>query len=157
YRRSAEIKVRLGKLADERAAPTYNQLAIVAQGAGHPAEAEGWVRRALAIDEQFGNQNDVPMRLSNLPALLRDAPRARNPARLAEARQPAERALAIRDRLDASSEFWTPLSILAGIAALEGRADTASDYRRRERETFAAFAGNRWQIDQQFGDLIAAI
>jgi hypothetical protein len=38
--------VRLGDAAG--AAAIYNQLAIVAQGAGHPAEAEGWYRRAIA-------------------------------------------------------------------------------------------------------------
>ncbi|MFL5804278.1 MAG: hypothetical protein ACJ8CR_21355, partial [Roseiflexaceae bacterium] len=40
---------------------------------------------------------------------------------------------------------------------MEGRADAARDYRRRERATFAAFAGNRWHIDRQHGRLIAAI
>ena len=43
------------------------------------------------------------------------------------------------------------------IADLEGHAEEARDYRRRERETFAAFAGNRYHIDQQHGQLIAAI
>jgi tetratricopeptide (TPR) repeat protein len=154
YRRSAEIKVRLGNLAS--AANTYNQLAIVAKGAGHPAEAEGWYRRALAIDERFGNPKDVARDLNNL-AGLRDEARAGNTVRLAEARSYAERALAIVETLDLSVQPWATLSILAGIAALEGRDDAAREYRRRERETFAAFDGNRWQIDQQLSDQIAAI
>ena len=56
-----------------------------------------------------------------------------------------------------SSEIWNTLGILADIADLEGRAEDARDYRRRERETFAAFEGNRYHIDQQHGQLIAAI
>jgi tetratricopeptide (TPR) repeat protein len=158
YRRSAEIKVRLGMLAGGNGAnTTYNQLAMVAQGAGHLVEAEGWYRRALAIDEQFGNQKDVAVDLNNLANLLRNEARAGNIARLAEARSYAERALATVETLDLSAQPWATLSILADITALEGRADAAREYRRRERETFAAFAGNRWQIDQQHGELIAAI
>src|SRR2546427_2296613 len=49
------------------------------------------------------------------------------------------------------------LGILADIADLEGRTEVARDYRRRARETFAAFAGNRYHIDRQHGQLIAAI
>ena len=77
--------------------------------------------------------------------------------RLAEAKSYAEQALAIDQTRDASSEIWTTLSILADIADLEGRAEEARDYRRRARETFAAFAGNRYHIDRQYGPLIAAI
>jgi tetratricopeptide (TPR) repeat protein len=157
YRRSAEIKVRLGNMAGEGAAATYNQLAIVAQGAGHFAEAEGWLRRALEIYERFNDQQKAAVCLNNLANLLMDEAHAGNTARLAEARSYSERALAIRETLDASSEIWGTLSILASIAALEGRDEAAREYRRRERETFAAFAGNRWQIDQQHGDLIAVI
>lgn len=158
YRRSAEIKVRMGDLAGVNgAATTYNQLAIVAQNAGRAAEAEGWYRRALEIDERFGNEMKIAMRLNNLAGLLSAEARVGNPARLAEARWLAERAASIREKLDASSEIWKTLSILAEIADLEGRPEAARAYRRRERETFAAFEGNRWRIDQQHGKLIAAI
>jgi hypothetical protein len=61
------------------------------------------------------------------------------------------------DTFDASSGVWSTLSILANIADLEGHAEEARNYRLRERETFAAFEGNRYHIDQQFGKLIAAI
>ncbi len=57
----------------------------------------------------------------------------------------------------ASSEIWTTLYILAEIAYLAGRTEDAQKYRRRERETFAAFVGNRYHIDQQFGQFIATI
>ncbi len=50
-----------------------------------------------------------------------------------------------------------PLYILATIAELEGRAEEARNYHRREREIFAAFDGNRYRIERQFGELIAYI
>jgi tetratricopeptide (TPR) repeat protein len=155
YRRSAEIKVRLGDAAG--VAVIYNQLARVAEGAGHLAEAEGWYRRTLGIDERFGNQKDVARGLSNLAALLRDEAQTGNTVRLAEARHLAERALAIREMLEGSEPIWLTFNILADIAALEGRVDAARGYRRRERAAFAAFAGSRWQIDQQYGQFIALI
>ena len=49
------------------------------------------------------------------------------------------------------------LNILADIADLEGRAEEARAYRRREREAFATFEGNRYHIDRQHGQLISAI
>ena len=137
-----------------------NQLAIVAQLAGRPIEAEGWYKRALEMYEKIqpGSSQQAPV-LNNLASLLTNEVRAgRAPAtRLAEARRYAERALAIKEPLDASSEIWTTLSILADIAELEGRTEEARAYRHREREAFAAFAGNRYHIDQQFGKLIEAI
>src|SRR6266702_5330033 len=77
--------------------------------------------------------------------------------RLTEARDYAERALAILKTLDASSGIWATLSVLAGVAEMEGRAEAAQDYRRRERESFAAFAGNRYHIDRQHRQLISDI
>ena len=97
--------------------------------------------------------------LNNLANLLVNEVRAGRAAttRLTEAKRYAEQALAIKETLDASSEIWTTLDILAEIADLEGHAEEARNYRRRERETYAAFAGNRYHIDQQHGQLIAAI
>src|SRR6266566_3342443 len=77
--------------------------------------------------------------------------------RLIEARDYAERALAILKTLDASSGIWATLSVLARVAEMEGRAEAAQDYRRRERESFAAFAGNRYHIDRQHRQLISDI
>jgi len=97
--------------------------------------------------------------LSNLANLLMSVVQAgRAPkSRLIEARGYAEQALAIRKTLDASSEIWTTQGILADIADLEGQTEEARNYRRRQRETFAAFEGNRYHIDRQHGQLIAAI
>ena len=142
-----------------RVAVTCNQLAIVAMGAGRPAEAEGWYGRALANFERAGHLAYIAGSCNNLASLLLAEVRAGRtaPARLAEARSYAERALAIRETMEASSEIWSTLSILVDIAELEGRAEEASALRRREREAFAAFAGNRWHIDQQHSALIAAV
>jgi len=40
---------------------------------------------------------------------------------------------------------------------LEGEREAARDFRRRERESFAAFAGNRWHIDNTFGELLPVL
>jgi tetratricopeptide (TPR) repeat protein len=157
YRESLTLEERRGNLAG--AAQTCNQLAIVAEGAGRPAEAAGWYQRAIAIAERMNDDKNLATMLNNLAYLLLAEVRAGRMGheRLAEACGSAERALAIRETLDASSEIWKTLNILAGIAELEGQPEQARAYRRRERETFAQFAGNRWHIDTQFGDLIRAI
>jgi tetratricopeptide (TPR) repeat protein len=158
YRESLAIVERLGNAA--RAAETCNQLAIVAKNSGRPDEAEGWYKRALELDEQVQPGSPGEARdLSNLADMLVNEVGAGRAAktRLAEAKSYAEHALAIRERLDTSTEIWKTLNILANIADLEGRAEEARDYRRRERETFAAFEGNRYHIDRQHGQLIAAI
>jgi tetratricopeptide (TPR) repeat protein len=161
YRKCLAIKEQLGALAGPTgASATCGQLAFLAIVAGRPSEAEGWYKRALELEERVDSSGFLTAGLlNNLANLLTNEVRAgRAPAtRLAEARGYAEQALAIKEPLDASSAIWTPLSILAQIAELEGRAEEARAYRRREREAYAAFAGNRYHIDQQFGTLIAAI
>jgi tetratricopeptide (TPR) repeat protein len=158
YRESLTLRERVGDTAG--VAQTCNQLAIVSSGAGRPTEAEAWFKQALEmygrVQRDSSGQANI---LSNLAALLKNEVRAgRIPAtRLAEARGYAEQALAIRETLDVSSEIWMTLSILADIAEMEGQTEVARAYRPRGRETFAAFAGNRWHIDQQFRELIEAI
>jgi len=158
YRESLAIKERLGNAA--RAAETCNQLAIVAENSGRPDEAEGWYKRALELDEQVqpGSPSNAK-NLNNLASLLVNEVRSGRAVktRLAEAKSYAQRALTILETLDASSGIWTTLNILAKIADLEGQAEAARDYRRRGRETFAAFEGNRYHIDRQHRQLIAAI
>ena len=158
YRESLAISEQLGDAAG--AAMTCNQLAMVAQMSDRPTEAEGWYKRAIELKAQVEpGSSSHAISLNNLADLLVGEVRAgRAPTmRLAEAKSYAEQALAIRETLDASSEIWNTLSILADIADLEGRAEEARDYRRRECETFAAFAGNRYHIDRQHGQLIGAI
>lgn len=157
YRESLALKEQIGN--SQGIANTCNQLAIVAVNAGRSAEAEGWFKRALSNFEQIGQHATIATCCNNLAGLLLDEVRTGRaaPERLAEARRYAERALAIREKLEVSEPIWSTLNILAGITELEGRPVEATALRRREREAFAAFAGNRWHIDQQFGQLIAAI
>ena len=61
------------------------------------------------------------------------------------------------EKLDASTESWTTLNILAQIAEIEGNSSKAQTYRQRECEAYAAFTGNRYQIDNLWGKLIASI
>jgi tetratricopeptide (TPR) repeat protein len=157
YREALAIRERLGLMA--MAATDCNQLAIVAEGAGRPTEAAGWYKRAIAIAERMNDDKSLAAMLNNLAALLLAEVRAgrMEHERLVEARGSAERALAIKETLDLSTEPWNTLNILAGIAELEGQPEQARAYRRRARETFAQFAGNRWHIDRQHGALIRDI
>jgi len=158
YREALALDEQQGNLAG--AAMTCNQLANVANNSGHPSEAEGWYKRTLELDERVhsGGPSNAN-HLNNLADLLVNEVRAGHisKTRLIEARSYAERSLAIKETLDASAVIWATLNILARIADLEGRADAARDYRQLERETFAAFAGNRYHIDRQHGRLIAGI
>lgn len=158
YRESLAIRERLDDVAE--VAVTCNQLAIIAQNAGRPAEAEGWLKRALEMDERMhpGSLTHATS-LSNLANLLvQEVQTGRgSTAHLVKARGYAEQALAIMESLDASSGSWLTLGIIAEIADLEGRTEAVQVYRRREREAYAAFVGNRYPIDRQFGQLIAAI
>jgi len=141
------------------AASFCNQLAIVAEGAGRLAEVEQWYRRALGISNL--PSHDKAAVCYNLALwLLKEVQAEHAPAaHLAEARNYADQALAIHERLEASSKspIWDSLGLLADIVGLEGEADAARDYRRREREIFAAFEGNRYEMDQQHRRFIAAV
>ena len=142
------------------AALTCTQLATVTERSGRPTEAEHWCKRALELDERIHPGSPSHARdLNTLARLLLNEVQAGHApmGRLAEARDYAERALAIREIFDASSEVWVTLNILADIADKEGRVEVARNYRCRERETFAAFEGNRYYIDRQFGSLIADV
>jgi tetratricopeptide (TPR) repeat protein len=158
FRESLAIEEQLGDVA--RAAMTCNALGYVAEGADRPAEAEGWYMRGLELIGQAdpGGVENARI-LSNLAGLLVNGVQAGRAARtrLAEAKRYAEQSLVIKETLDTSSQIWTTLGNLADIADMEGHAEEARDYRQRERETFAAFAGNRYHIDQQHGQLIADI
>ena len=157
YRKSLALNEQVGNMVN--AAIACNQLALLAEGS-RPAEAEGWFKRALELFEQAHpggiEQAKILNNLANLLVSEVGAGRAAK-TRLAEAKSYAQRALAILETLDASSGIWRTLNILAEIADLEGRAEEARDYRRRGRETFATFEGNRYHIDRQHGQLIAAI
>ncbi|KYF46702.1 hypothetical protein BE04_47695 [Sorangium cellulosum] len=141
------------------AAGTCGELGSVARLAGRAEEAELWYRKALKTFEDLEGAASQAIQLNNLAALIQQEVRAgRYPtSRLAEARALADQCLKIKSNLDAYSQIWTTLEILASIAEQEGDKDAARGYRREARETFAAFPGNRYGIDKRFGDLISLL
>lgn len=160
YRASLAIEEQLGHWRG--AADTCNQLASIAEEADRPEEAEGWYKRALELHTRTHPENvdaHTARILHNLAYLLVNEIQAgrADTSRLDEARRYATQVLAIDETLDVSLEIWKELNLLARIAEMEGHEEEARTFRRRERETFAAFAGNRYHIDQQQGKLIAAI
>jgi len=160
YREGLAIKELLGD--EDSSADTYHQLALLSKATGRFVEAEGWYKLALALDERIHpNSLKHAYTLNNLAALLvseiRNGTTTTPAARLPETRVYAERALHILETLGGSSETWKPLHILAEIADLEGRIEVAREYRRKEREAYAAFAGNRYNIDREFDSLLPVI
>lgn len=155
YRESLTLKERIGDTAG--VASTCNQLALVAKNAGRPAEAEGWYQGALERIERVELGGiDHAMYLGNLAGLLVGEVRAGRAerTRLAEARRYLEQIRHIMERPGVSAEIWNAYGLLADVAELEEQPEVARDYRRRERESFAAFAGNRNEFDQQHSSLI---
>ncbi|MEW5938013.1 MAG: tetratricopeptide repeat protein, partial [Chloroflexota bacterium] len=148
YKESVAIDEKIGDF--QGAAQTCNQLALVAESAGRPAEAERWYLREIEIDERLGNPKELAPDYSNLANLYLSQNRDD------EAETYARRALAIKETLDLSSEPWKTYQILAQLAEKRGRMDEVREWRRKEQESFAAFAGSDTQI-KQFEPLIAAI
>lgn len=140
YKESVNIEERLGNLPG--VAQTCNQLAIVAKNTGRPQEAERWYLREIEIDEKLGNPKELATDYSNLASLYLSQ------NRLEEAENYARRALAIMETLDLSLQPWKTYSILAEIAEKRGHIDDARDWRRKEQESFAAFAGSDSKIKQ---------
>ncbi len=139
-------------------AQTCNNLAIVTESAGKPSEAEGWYQRVLQTPDlpafyQAGTLNNLADLIAN-----QIQAGAWPSSRLVEAQAYAEQALAIKQTLDPNSaSLWLSFSILADLANLAGQAVQAAEYRQQARTAFAAHAANRWHIDKDHGNLIAAI
>jgi hypothetical protein len=144
-------------------AQAWNQLGRVAILQQRWDEAEHNYRRSLDILEY----SNLPVSylngvvLDDLAGLLY---RAQEPYDLqtrenllSEAQRYAERSLGIKDTLGSSSESWPTFDVLAHIADLQGRAQAARDYRRREREDYAAFEANGYRINERWVDLIMLI
>lgn len=148
YKESISINEGLGNFS--QAAATCNQLANVAVNAERPAEAERWYLRAIELGEKLNLVGELGKWLSNLAGLYLSQ------ARLAEAQKYARRALAIKETLDLSSEPWTTYSILAQLAERQGRLDEVRAWRRKEQESFAAFAGSDTKI-KEWQPVIAAV
>lgn len=129
-------------------ASTYYNLAANSQNAGRPSEAERWYLRTLEHTKLLPDQGAKVY--NNLASLYLSQ------NRLDKAEAYARRAVAIVETLDLSSEPWKSYGILAEIAEKRGHKDEVREWRRKEQESFAAFAGSDTKI-KQFEPLIAAI
>ncbi len=150
YRSSAELDEARGD--STREARTWVQLALMLKARGRPQEAEGWLRKALAVRRESTDPGEISNTLGNLADLLRGFPE-----RLDEARALAEESLALKRTLDpAAAEIWKIYNILAAIAASQGDRQSAARYRREARAAFRGFAGSRLALRQHV-PLIAAV
>lgn len=130
YREAARINEQQGNLVG--AAQTCIQLANVNQLTGKLAAAELWYRKAMEGFKAVGDKVNLSVCLSNLADLLQNLP-----GRLAEARQLAEEALAVKQTLNPDAAMiWKTYNILAGIAEQEA-ATTAEDHLKAERQAQA--------------------
>jgi tetratricopeptide (TPR) repeat protein len=121
------------------AASTCNQLGLVARGAGRLADAERWYLRAQEIKDQVSPHDAIT--LSNLAGLYLDQ------GRLDEAERYARRAVGMDEAInDPSTEIWKDYGLLAQIAKARGQADEAAGWRRKEQESYAAYAGAAHEI-----------
>ena len=150
YRRAAEIEELLDNLP--KASLSWNQLAIVNENLGNLLEAEAWYRKALALRKVEENLIGASTILNNLADLL-----SKQPNRLSEARELAEKALEIRKTIDPSAaQIWKTYVILARISDLQQENDTAQIYRRQAQQSKFIFAGTRYEL-QLFLPLIAGV
>lgn len=156
FRESLALNERIG-MNSASTAHTCNNLAFIACQTGRPAEAEGWFKRALEGIKSVEPDGMVhAICLSNLAALLINEVQAGRAewTRLAEARSYLEQSRSIKEQPDITGDIWNTYNLLAQVAELEGQSEAVRDYRKRERESYVAFPGNRLQVDQQYGDLI---
>jgi tetratricopeptide (TPR) repeat protein len=149
YREAVRIHEQIGDLP--MLATDFNQLAIVAKGAGRPADAERWYLRALEEFEGTGQLQYAAAASNNLADLYLGQ------GRLDEAEGYARRALGIVESLgDPSLEIWKDYALQARIAEARGRVAEAAQWRRKEQESYAAYAGAAHEI-RQYQPLIAAV
>ncbi len=130
-------------------AKACNQLALVAKGAGRLDDAERWYLRAQELKDEIAPYDAST--LSNLANLYLAQDR------LDEAESYARRAVEIKQQLDLSSEPWTTYQILAQIAEARGQVAAAARWRRKEQESYAAYAGAAHKLPQWAPQFIAAV
>jgi tetratricopeptide (TPR) repeat protein len=142
-RRAAELKVSQGLFVGfNGAACSRAQLAILNAETRKPEAAETWFRKVIEVTKPAGDSVNLSKTLHNLANLIEG-----QPGRLAEARQLAEEALALKKTLDpGAQEIWTTYTILADIADQEGKREQAAEYRRLARDAKRAFPGTAHEM-----------
>ena len=130
YREAARIHEERNDLA--AAARTWHQLGVVNANVAKPDASELWYRKAIERFRSVADQISAAECLSNLADLLRN-----QPGRLAEARQLAKEALAIKRTLDPGAvAICNTCNILAQVTEQEAQAVT-TDPRKAELQTQA--------------------
>jgi tetratricopeptide (TPR) repeat protein len=153
FRESLLLSEQLGNRV--KAAETCSHLGQVATFTHRFAEAKGWFLRAVQLSRQVQpTSGDHATHLSNLAGCLIVEVQAGTvqdmPLLVEEARQYAEQALAIGKNLH-GPELWKTFTLLAIIAEMQEHHEAVHAYRRQEKDAYVSFAGNRYQIDQRFG------
>jgi tetratricopeptide (TPR) repeat protein len=155
YRKCLSLKDQLGDRVG--AARTCNNLGKIAESTNRFEEAKGWYQQAVRIAREADpTGGDYAMYLSNLAnCLIQEVKKEKLQnvsLQMEEAREHAEQSLAIKQVLG-DPGLWYTFSILATIAEMQGRHEERCAYRRKERDAYASFGGNRYQIDRLFGGL----
>jgi tetratricopeptide (TPR) repeat protein len=140
FKESLNIEEKLGQVRE--ALITCTGLGVISRSAGREEDAEKWYKKAIQFAETIGDKPNLATTCTNLANLYLSQ------ARLAKAEEYARRALAIKETLDLSSEPWKNYSLLAQIAERQGRLDEVRAWRRKEQESFAAFAGSDTKIKE---------
>jgi len=132
FRESARIMDATGHPV--AAASSWSELAKIKESQKKYDEAEAWYRKALSAFTKNGNKLEMSVVFHNLAVMI-----GREPGRASEARELAERALAIDSTLDpAAVEIWKTYNTLGKIAGLQNDVIGAASYQRLGREAFAA-------------------
>ncbi|MCI5163889.1 MAG: tetratricopeptide repeat protein, partial [Candidatus Electrothrix sp. AX5] len=145
YRQAARLFENLGGGDGKiKAGASWDQLAQVCESTDRPAEAEQWYGKALAACRAADDRPGIAITLNNLADLV-----ANDPARLDEARDLAEEALAIWETLDpATAQLWKIYTVLADIAKQQGESHQSAAYRAKSRQAYFAFPGWRQQLEE---------
>ena len=145
YREAARINIERHRLS--AAAQTWTQLAVLARDAGNPQSAEAWYRTAIEVERKAGNHAELGHHLMDLAGLLRN-----EPGRMTDARQLAEEALGIAQRLDPTgADCWARYGSIAAITELEARATPEG-----ERKSALEAQARQYRELERYGPIIAA-
>jgi len=137
---SLRIEERLENLGGQASA--CGMLGLVAIDTGRLEDAEGWLKRTLELCKKTGSIGEISKIYYNLADLFL------NQNRLDEAEDYAHQARKIDETLDLSAHPWKTFGILAKISERRGKKDEAMEWRRKEQEVYAAFAGSDQTVEK---------
>ncbi len=138
YREAVRIREQIEDLPG--LAMSYNQLGLVGQRAGRLQEAEQWYLQAQRLKNQLSPHDGST--LGNLAILCLSQ------GRLDEAERYAFRALEIMETLDLSAKPWKIYGTLADVAGAKGQGGETVCWRRKEQDSYAAYAGAAHKMRQ---------